>query len=71
MKSFLRWVSKEYVYMFGYFLSILTIISGIFIFNGVFIFIGVLLLFGITQRACKDWSKILKRYYKINNKEKP
>ncbi|MFM2392753.1 MAG: hypothetical protein RLZZ546_735 [Bacteroidota bacterium] len=71
MKSFLKWVSKEYVYMLGYSLSIFMLIAGIYVINGMLIFLGTFLFLGITQKALKEWKNILKRYAKIHNKKKP
>lgn len=71
MKSFLKWVSKEYVYMFGYSLSILILIAGIYVINVMLICLGGFLFLGITEKAFKEWKNILKRYDKIHNKKKP
>lgn len=71
MKSFLKCVSKEYVYMLGYSLSILMITIGSFVISGMLLLLGFSLFLGITQKALKEWRHLVKRYDKIHHKKNP
>lgn len=70
MKYFIKWVSKQYVYMFGYSVSILLLTISIVFFNLIVFFLSSLLFIGMTNKAYKEWKNIYDRYEKIRNKRK-